>query len=173
MEAIVRLFSQLFLFLFMSLSISSFAGELNPNVKAYKEWKAEKIQQVQSKLSQIKVTLEGIKIRRAEAPVLAKAKGYDSLIQRYEKDLAQEKWNLDVASDLSVTDYVVLYLSHQSSKTKFQEAASQLSVSDIAEMMEAYSESLDASNPAPTLSSTVSPAGKAVGPASASLSPSR
>lgn len=171
MEACVRLFNQLLILLM--ISSVSFAGELNPTVKAFKDWKAEKVQQVQIKMSQTKATLDSIKLRRAEDPVLAKAKGYDSLIQRYEKDLTQERWNLDVAGDLSVTDYMVLYLAHQTSKTRFQEAASQLSASDVAELMEAYSESLDSSNPAPTLTSTVSPNAKSIGVTSANLSPSK
>jgi hypothetical protein len=166
----VQIFSQIIVLILIPLF--SFAGGPVSSVKSFKDWKAEKIQQIQAKLSQTKANLEDIKARKAQDPLLAKAKGYESLIQKLEKDQSQNQWNLDVASDLSLTDYMALYLSHQSSKTRFLDAAAQLQPADVAELLEAYNEALDAGNSAPALTSSIAPSGKSVGPSSANLSQS-
>lgn len=116
--------------------------------RAFRDWKSEKIKQIQLHISSGKGHLE----------LLKQKKGPETTVQYYEKQLAQEQWNLEVAQDLSVTDYVVLYLAQQPSKNKFQEAAGQLSAIEVAQVLEAYAQSLGAkAPPAETLGNASSP----------------
>ena len=49
-----------------------------------------------------------------------------------------------MAKDLTVADYFVLYLSQHPSDRRFQDAASKMSVSEVAELMESYAKAIGA-----------------------------
>jgi hypothetical protein len=123
---------------------------------AYKDWKAEKIQNIQVKINQTGAQVEALKVRIAQDQKSAVVSPYGNHLQYYQKQLDQAQWNLEVARDLSVTDYIVLYLATQPSKGRFQEAAAQLKPSEVAELMEAYSQSIGAAS-APSIASSVTP----------------
>jgi len=81
------------------------------STKSFSEWKKDKIQAATDQLT------------KARAPG---------------KDVSQLEFNLDVAESLSVTDYLVLYISPQAGTSKYLEAASRLSPGETAKIMEAY-----------------------------------
>lgn len=100
-------------------------------VKSYKDWKGDKIQ---TALNQILLT-------RNQA-LKAQTEGNLKLRDSLQRQMSQLQWNLEVANDLSVTDYFVLYLSQQSQADRFYLAAQKLTASEVAELMEAYSSAL-------------------------------
>jgi hypothetical protein len=168
----------LILFLVVGFGLSSRAQ----TVVSFKDWKSEKIQQIQGRISAEKLQLEALKLKKAPETIVAgkpAAKGdsgISHLIQRYEQQLTQEEWNLEVAQDLSITEYVMLYVGAQPSKQRLIQAASKLSAEEVAELMEAYSVSLGVQtpaenilNPPPALSRAV-PNKAALGAASATAS---
>ncbi len=104
------------------------------SIKGYHEWKSEKIQNTLNQISTLKA-----QITKAQADSNKKQ------IEAFENQLDQLKWNLEVSEDLSVTDYFVLYLSQQTANDRFQQAAQKISTKEVAELMEAYSNTLGSS----------------------------
>lgn len=124
----MRLMTLLLLFVFMFSAVANLAFG---SVLGFKEWKNEKVT-----LANNRVVTQRSKIARM------KLEGDFVGAQAIERELEQEKWNLDVASELTVTDYFVLYLSKNAQPTRFQEAASKLSPAEMAEIMEGYAKAL-------------------------------
>jgi hypothetical protein len=100
-------------------------------VKSFREWKAEKIERVGERVLVIKEQIKSLK-----------SQGKEDQSKNLTKDLTQEDWNLDVAKDLTVADYFVLYLSQHPSERRFQEAASKMSVTEVADLLEAYAKAI-------------------------------
>ena len=124
-------------------------------VKSYREWKSEKISVAQVKITSIKAQIDARKqtrsiaqgtdpnlVRTARTGVEAVA-GRDLSIERLERQLQEEQYDLEVAKDLSVTDYFVGYLTKiQDKKSAFKEVAGKLSPEEVAELMTAYANSV-------------------------------
>lgn len=100
-------------------------------VKSYREWKNEKVQtsttQSQSTRNQI---------------IRARSEGNLSLVELLERQQNQQQWNLEIAKDLSVADYFVLYLSQQPQQDRFRQVAQKLTPAEVVELMEAYAGAL-------------------------------
>ena len=96
-------------------------------VQSYRAWKSERVQSI----------LNRIGIHRANL-VKAQTEGKSDLALQAERLIRQEEWNLEVAQDLTVSDYIVIYLSGQSSPNKFYQAAQQMSVAETSELIEAF-----------------------------------
>lgn len=109
----------------------------NAVVKSYADWKTEKIQSISNKILSAKNQAETLKLKKKTDPALSAALA-DSNISYYEKMAQQEQWNLEVAQELSISDYLVLYLAAQGTPNRYQEAASKLTLQDVSELMEAY-----------------------------------
>ena len=118
------------------ICLVSFQAIANPKILSYKEWKGEKIQAAIVQTMQVRGQL-------------LKAKADSNILQRssLEKQLEQTMWHLDIAKELSVTDYFVMYLSPLSTPDRFQIAAQKLSTAEIAELMKAYAAELNSANP--------------------------
>lgn len=105
----------------------------------FRDWKAEKIQSIQAKITTLKFQVEAAKKPENKAKS-------SILIAFYERSLNQEKWNLEVATDLNITDYLVLYVVRYPSQEKFKGAAALLTPAEVAQLMEAYSITVGALN---------------------------
>ena len=117
-----------------ALGASSFF--IGNQIKSYKEWKSEK---VHAALTQTQTTRTQI--------LKAKSEGKSSQAESLEKLEKQQQWNMEVANDLSVADYFVLYLSQQNQSDRFHEAAKKMTSSEVAELMEAYAATLAQGTP--------------------------
>ncbi|MFN7729789.1 MAG: hypothetical protein ACK5P7_11585 [Bdellovibrio sp.] len=104
-------------------------GKNTSVLKSFREWKFEKIQASLAQVDQATRKLQDLRSR----PRVPKA-----AVEHTEQQLAQEAWNLEIAQDLSVTDYLVLYLAQQGVVGKFNEAASKLTADETAQVLEAY-----------------------------------
>lgn len=124
-------------------------------VKSYREWKSEKISVAQVKITSIKAQIDARKQTRSVAqgtdPNLARTArsgveavaGRDISVEKLERQLQEEQYDLEVAKDLSVTDYFVGYLTKiQDKKSAFKEVAGKLSPEEVAELMTAYANSV-------------------------------
>jgi hypothetical protein len=141
----------LFAFWFM-ISLSAKAGSVDPRVhfKSYREWKTEKIQEAQAQVTHIKIQIDAKKNPRSAAagkdPNVNKKnsiEGRDVVVDRLEKQLREEQYDLEVAKDLSVTDYFVGYLTKVTDKkAAFHDVATKLSADEVAELMTAYANSV-------------------------------
>ena len=124
----MRLITLVLLFVFMFSAVANLAFG---SVLSFKEWKSEKVT-----LANNRVITQKSKVARL------KLEGDLVTAQTLEKELDQDRWNLDIANELTVTDYFVLYLSKSAQPYRFQEAASKLSPTEMAEIMEGYAKAL-------------------------------
>lgn len=97
-------------------------------IQNFQDWKKEKIQSVVNQSNTLRLQI-----------LEAQASKNSKLQQSLERQLQQIKWNLEVARELSIVDYLTLYLTLIPREDKFQLAARTLSPSEVAELMEAYS----------------------------------
>lgn len=122
-------------------------------VKSYREWKAERVNYAQYRVAQVMTQLETRKMSRltasgtdpnlAQGAALEAVPSHDISIEKLERQLREEKYSLEVAKELSVTDYFVGYLTKvQNKKSAFQEVAGKLSAEEVAELMNAYANSV-------------------------------
>jgi hypothetical protein len=119
------------LIVMISLTAAAQTGEAT--IKSFREWKSDKVQTV---IQRIVLTKVGISRSKVEGTAVQ--------TEQLTKQLQQEQWNLDIAKDLSVADYFMLYLANQTHPHRFQEAASKMSPPEVAELMEAYAKELGA-----------------------------
>ncbi len=131
---------------FVSLA-SAHAVPLANGIKGFREWKIDKIQIAQAQTNNTRNLL-----------LKAKADGLKSNVETLEREINQLQWNLDITKDLSVADYVVLYLSHLNQSDRFQQAATKLSTAEVAELMEVCVNSLGTPTPADAVTLHSSPA---------------
>lgn len=106
-------------------------------LKSFREWKSEKIQASLSQVDQTTRRLQDLRFRAQTAV-------QKSALENLEQQLSQEEWNLEIAQDLTVTDYLVLYLSGQNISGKFNEAAAKLTSDETAQVLEAYVRNMNA-----------------------------
>jgi len=134
-------------------SMTAFAMKAGAQVKSYREWKTERVQQAQANVSIIKAQLDLKKASRTVAqgtdPNMVNKGGteavstQDKSVEKLERMLREEQYDLEVAKDLSVTDYFVGYLTKvQDKKSAFNEVAGKLSPEEVAELMTAYANSV-------------------------------
>lgn len=127
--------------------------KVGADVKSYREWKVERVQLAQVKVTAIKAQIDAKKSSRTAAigvdPNIANSStleagiGQDLSIEKLERQLRMEQYDLEVAKDLSVTDYFVGYLTKvQDKKAAFNEVAGKLTPEEVAELMTAYANSV-------------------------------
>lgn len=125
----------LIIFVVQALAMTSFAA--SAKIKSFKEWKLERISEARNQSKEAKNQLKDIS---AEDPALIQNNSENKGIA---EDSNQRQWSIEAAKELTVTDYLVLYLSNQSSTKKYKEAAHHLGSDEIAEIMEAYARSVN------------------------------
>ncbi|WP_413576510.1 hypothetical protein ACLVWU_00545 [Bdellovibrio sp. HCB290] len=123
-----------------------------PKFKSYREWKNEKVSSAQTKVTYLTGQIHTQKTNRRASgtdPNLARGKSMEAVasqnisIEALEKQLNQEQYDLEVAKDLSVTDYFAGYLTKvPDKKAAFKDVAGKLSPEEIAELMNAYANSV-------------------------------
>lgn len=131
----------------------AFSMEAGAGVKSYREWKAERVQLTQGKITSIKAQIDFKKANHTTAlnmdPNMAHKTSLEAVfsqdmpVEKLERQLRMEQYSLEVAKDLSVTDYFVGYLIKvQDKKAAFREVAGKLSPEEVAELMTAYANSV-------------------------------
>lgn len=113
--------------------------------RSYREWKSEKVQEA---LGKVTMTRTKIQLAKSKDPNLGRRKaaleatsGANS--ENLEVQLQQDQSTLEMAKDLSVTDYFVGYLTKlQDKKAAFNEVAGKLTADEVAELMSAYANSV-------------------------------
>ncbi|WP_415063510.1 hypothetical protein [Bdellovibrio sp.] len=134
-------------------SMTAFTLKAGAEVKSYREWKTEKVQVAQNKISSIKAQIDvkrslrlmaqGMDPNLAQRNSLEAVSSGDMSVEKLERQLRQDTYELEVAKDLSVTDYFVGYLTKvQDKKSAFNEVAGKLSPEEVAELMTAYANSV-------------------------------
>lgn len=113
--------------------------------KSFREWKSEKVQDA---LGKVTITKTKIQVAKSKDPNLNRRKGTleassGANAENLEEQLEQDQATLEMARDLSVTDYFVGYLTKlQDKKAAFNEVAGKLTAEEVAELMAAYANSV-------------------------------
>jgi hypothetical protein len=110
-----------------------------PQVLSFKDWKSSRIDESQRVID--KMSAEAIGSTKAsQAAMVAGKPGRAAKLQ-------QALQNAEIAQELTVNDYFVLYLSQFHTKDAFVEAAKRLSPEELAELMMAYQKALISASP--------------------------
>ncbi len=151
----MRVLKYLPLFAFWSMTVLTIKA--GADVQSYKEWKMARVHGSQTRIVSIKNQIDN---RRAVKAAIAaqgtdpnlqlRTKGTieaastaDYTVEKLERQLKAEQYNLELAQDLSVTDYFAGYLTKvQNKKSAFAEVAGKLSPEEVAELMNAYANSV-------------------------------
>lgn len=134
-------------------SMTAFTMKAGAQVKSYREWKSEQVVLAEGKVSTLRAQISVKKTGRAVAlgtdpnmankAALEAVSSQDKSVEKLERQLREEQYDLEVARDLSVTDYFAGYLTKvQDKKSAFNEVAGKLSAEEVAELMTAYANSV-------------------------------
>lgn len=129
---------------FAASLLASTLAMASEQIQSFKTWKAEKIQTASKQLNLTRSSVQALRLKLTAAE-LAK----NSTLKSLESQANQQEWNLEVARDLSVADYLMLYLANKKEGARYQRAASHLSTQEIAEVLEAYVRAIDTQDAEP------------------------
>lgn len=128
------------------------AGQVESSVLGFQTWKASRVEEARNVLERL--TTDGQLDRlsgpdRSPTPQTS-AKGEAKKSQarpaakggRADQRVQQAQLNVEIAEELSVNDYFILYLSQLKSRDAFVEVARKLSPEEIADLILAYQKSL-------------------------------
>lgn len=136
----------------VSLCVLSFSTVTHAQVLSFKEWKDSRVQTSAKKVNKLRLQVGGKRaVRRLTTQdpnlqmksKLEAASTADGNAENLESELKNEIYNLEMAHDLSVTDYFVGYLTKVPNRqAAFNEVAAKLSPEEISELMGAYANSI-------------------------------
>lgn len=129
-----------------ALPIVSPAAQGN-TVKSYKEWKSEKVQIAIKKVTITKAQIEYRKLNKQFLQKDEPAHIKDPETNRLEAQLKNDLYSLEVAQELSVTDYFAIYLTKQDNKSDaYKEAAEKMTSDEVGQLVKAYADSMFSTN---------------------------
>lgn len=131
---------QIILLFFTSSVTFAVAYSDSSQVLSYSAWKQEKIAKAKVQVSASKTKVARLEKNRIKKNQTKKSiqRTQDPQLNMAHQQLNQNEFNLEIAQDLSVTDYVVLYLSGQMQTSQLKAAATKMSVEETAQILEAY-----------------------------------
>lgn len=131
------------------LSLGPAASASTGKVKSFREWKLEKIQDAEKRLESAKSKYQHSRHLDPNLKKSAALEGQETESERVETILQTERSAVELARDLSVSDYFAGYLAKVADKpTAFKEVAGKLSAEEVAELMAAYASSVFGSSSA-------------------------
>ena len=132
------------------LSLGAWAhAEMNMGlgVMGFQAWKASRVEEAKTQLERLQAEPNSEKMP-TQKPTDTKgqtARGTEERapkLGRPDQHLSQAQLNYEIAQELSVNDYFVLYLSQFKERSALTEAARKLSVEETADLMAAYQKAL-------------------------------
>ena len=115
--------------------------------KSFRQWKNEKVQDAANRLSLSRAVLESRKVaQNSIQPAVVKTEAVasrDIQLNQLENQMRLDLMAMDMAKDLTVTDYFVGYVNKIQEKKEFiNEIAAKMSTEEVAELMTAYAQSI-------------------------------
>ncbi len=121
-----------------------------PEVLGFRAWKTMRVDEARAALERTQA--EGLSERAIpshDKPATQKPFSGGAIVSRVQKGgkgesrLQQAQTNLEFASELTINDYFVLYLSQINDDAALLEAAKKMSVEEVAQLMTAYKKQLE------------------------------
>lgn len=123
-------------------------GQAAVNIESYQDWKNARIEEAQSQLERLQGKQEkGISGKR-EARA---ASGANANSSKLDPKIRQAQENLDLARELTVNDYFLLYLRQFREREAFIEAAKKMTPEEVADLLMAYQKSVSGAHDALSL----------------------
>jgi hypothetical protein len=110
-------------------------ASLNPKILSFNEWKQSKVLSAERALQIARTHLAAVKAR-------AKTSVTSELVDSLRKE-TQAQWDAEIAKDLTVNDYVALYLGRHSDASSLEAAAAQMSPQETVELLKAFVKNLN------------------------------
>lgn len=127
--------------LFIISFVFSAAARADVGVLGFQAWKNARIEDAKSTLEKLqKDKAPGVEKRGETKPELPLVRGAKSA--RPDQKIQQAQLAVDIAQELNVNDYFLLYLSQFKSRDAFVEAAKKLNPEESADLMLAYQKHL-------------------------------
>ena len=108
---------------------------LKPKVLSFAEWKQSKVLGAERALWIARTHLNAVRAR-------VKNSVTSELVDSLRKE-TQAQWDAEIAKDLTVNDYVALYLGHHSDTGSLEAAAAQMSPQETVELLKAFVKNLN------------------------------
>lgn len=125
------------------LLLFAMSANAAPEVMGFQSWKASRIDDAKSILEKLQQDhAPAASAKRPEPTKVASAGTTASKAPRADAKLQQAQMSLDVAHELTVNDYFVLYLSQFKTREAFLEAAKKLTPEESADLMISYQKHL-------------------------------
>jgi hypothetical protein len=118
------------------------SGELaraDVSVVSFQAWKTSRIEETRGTLEKLQQQEKPVAGKKQDAKTLAAAKNLKS-----DPKFQQAQLNLEIAQELTVNDYFILYLSQFNAREAFVEAARKLSPEESADLMMSYQKTMAA-----------------------------
>lgn len=136
----------------VTLLLSSFSAwaEINDGigVVGFQAWKQTRIDEAKAQLEKLTAEIGTERAPGDKKPVVKGPQEVGRLQKSARGDhrLQQAQLNFEIAQELSVNDYFVLYLNQFKDRSAFLEAARKLSAEETAELMQSYQRHLAANH---------------------------
>ncbi len=118
-------------------------------LKSFRQWKNERIQESLAKFSSTRSLMDGRKIALVSTQQTGPSTKTEAVVSRdislvkLENQLRLDLMSLEMAKDLTVTDYFVGYVNKiHGKKESINEIAGKMSTDEVAELMSAYAQSI-------------------------------
>ena len=110
------------------------------SVVSFQAWKTSRIEETRTALEKLQQQEKPAAMgKKPDAKILAAAKNLKS-----DPKFQQAQLNLEIAQELTVNDYFILYLSQFNAREAFVEAARKLSPEESADLMMSYQKTMAA-----------------------------
>lgn len=130
----------------LSICVIFFAGSMaEANVLGFRAWKTQRMEDARAAIERTQAEASGDRQVPSERTVQVRVGSASTRVQKGkgESRLKQAQNNLELATELTINDYFVLYLSQQDSPDAIPEAAKKMSPEEVAELMAAYKKRLE------------------------------
>ncbi len=114
-------------------SMTSAHAEINSSgISGFQGWKSARVEEARKNLDKLQADLQ--------APM----KAPPSKFGRGDQKLQQAQFNVEIAQELTISDYFTLYVSQLKDRSSFLDAAKKLTAEETADLMMAYQKQLSA-----------------------------
>jgi len=123
-------------------------GQAAVNIESYQDWKNARIEEAQNQLERLQGKQEKGPSGKKE---LKSASGANGNLSTLDPKIRRAQENLDLARELTVNDYFLLYLRQFREREAFIEAAKKLTPEEVADLLLAYQKSVSGAHDALSL----------------------
>jgi hypothetical protein len=115
------------------------------DVLGFRAWKNQRIEDARASFERVKTESSGDRQIPSQSPVQVRTGITVGRVQRAGTSdrLKQARTDLEIATEFSINDYFVLYLSQQDGVDAINQAAKKMSPDEVAELMIAYKKRLE------------------------------